>query len=625
MRSIKLNDLQVLGQILQEQLQLEFQQIIPFKVRCVFKEGTLVILAQHPIDVVPDPQQTFTVLQQALQAELKEYTLSVRLYLRVGGSQQPYNWHRFMLEPAVVSMPTGMATGEAGNEDNNFENPFALGEDPEIHNSLTEMLAPSPELSMVGDSSDRELVFRQRLNAGARTKNFGEQPIDEPGKTDNLSDETPLSFQVNGWRPSLPVIVGGMSINMAVFLSSFYALSRPCVVGACEEITAAQRLNQNSATTLNQAKTQQEVLVAKQQLAEAQKILATIPGWSSEHEKAQKLIAVYQADSDRLDQVTQGLEKANLAAQKSQNPPHELSEWLEMQNLWNEAIAIFKQVPETSNVYQLVQRKLPDYQLNLAMINQRVASEQQGNNLLAAAQETVDVAKARQGVAQSLDDLQLVRSTWQTAFSRLNMIPQGTTAYQPAQQLLQSSQPQLMAVRDRSFQEQFAANNYQQSLLLAQQAENSQAINQWSQAVSNWRNAIASLNRIPSRTFYHGKAQPLINSYTVSLQQAQDKLQLATRMQQTSQDLNRTCSGTPQICNYTITNNGIKVRVTPAYANTLKQTAMFAKAKGDYNAQIKVVNHVLTVGEALEAISDNAVLPLKVYDPNGAAIQIHTP
>ncbi|HEY9695552.1 MAG TPA: hypothetical protein V6D15_25415 [Oculatellaceae cyanobacterium] len=624
MTSMELNDLQALGQILQERLQSDFQQMVPFKVRCVFKEGTLVILAQHPIDVVPDPQQTFRVLQQTLQTELTEYTLPVRLYLRVQGSQQPYNWHKFMLEPAVVSMPTGMAMGATGNEDTDFENPFALGEDAEIHNSWTEILEPSSE-SMTDDRSDEEWGFGQRLNAGTGTKNFEEQSIYESGETDNLSDETPESLPLKGWRPSLPLLVGGVSISMAVFLSSLYALTRPCVVGACEEITAAQRLNQNSATTLDQAKTKQEVLVAKQQLTEAQNILATIPWWSSEHEKAQKLIAVYQADSDRLDQVTQGLEKANIAAIKSKNPPHELSEWLEIQKLWNEAIAVFKQVPETSNVYQLAQRKLQDYQLSLAMVNQQVASEQKGNNLLATAKETVEIAKARQGVAQSLDDLQLVRSTWQRAFSRLNVIPKGTTAYQPAQQLLKSSQPQLIAVRDRSFQEQLAANIYQQSLLLAQQAQNFQGINQWSQAVSNWRNAIASLKRIPSGTFHHGKAQPLINSYTVALQQAQDRFQLAMRMQQTSQDLNRTCSGTPQICNYTITSNGIKVRVTPAYANTLKQTAMFAKAQGDYNAQIKVVNHVLTVGEALEAISDNARLPLEVYGPNGAAIQVHTP
>ncbi len=622
MTSIELNDLQTLGQILQQQLQSEFQQMVPFKVRCVFKEGTLVILTQHPIDVVPDPQQTFRVLQQALQGDLTEYTLPVRLYLRLQGSQQPYNWHSFMLEPAVVSMPTGMATGSAGNEDTDFENPFALGEDPDIHNSWTEMLAQSSE-SMADDSSDEEWVFGQRLNADAKA-NSEEQQIYEPGETDDLSDETP-SVQVKSWRPSLPLVVGGVSVSMAVFLGSFYALTRPCVVGACGEITAAQRLNQDSATTLDQAKTQQEVLLAKQQLIEAQNILAVIPWWSSEHENAQKLIVAYQADSDRLNQVTQGLEKANLAAIKSQDPPHELSEWVEMQKLWNEAIAVFKQVPESSNVYQLAQRKLSDYQLNLAMVNQRVASEQKGNNLLATAKETVNIAKARQGVAQSLDDLQSVRSTWQTAFSSLNQIPPGTTAYQPAQQLLKSSQPQLIAVRDRSFEEQFAANIYQQSLLLAQQAQNFQGINQWSQAVSNWRNAIASLKRIPSGTFHHGKAQPLINSYTVALQQAQDRFQLAMRMQQTSQDLNRTCSGTPQICNYTLTSNGIKVRVTPAYANTLKQTAMFAKAKGDYNAQIKVVNHVLTVGEALEAISDNARLPLEVYGPNGAEIQVHTP
>jgi hypothetical protein len=624
MTSIELNDLRTLGQILQALLNSEFQQMVAFKVRCVFKQGTLVVLAQHPKNAMPDPQQAFKVMQQGLQADLTEYTLPVRLYLRVTGTEQPYDCHIFMLEPAVVSMTTGMATEEAENEDTNFENPFALGEASEIHFSSTEMLASSSEFPIADDSNDEKWVLEQELSADAMANSW-EQAIDESGETENLSDQTPASVNLNGWRPSVPLMVGGASVGMAVFLSSFYALTRPCVVGACGEITAAQRLNQNSAKTLYQAKSNQQVLVAKKQLREAQNLLASIPWWSSEHENAQKLLAVYKVDSDRLDQVTQGLNKANIADQQSRKLPHELSEWLEIQKLWNESIAVFKQVPQNSNVYPFAQRKLQDYQLSLATVNQRLATEQKGNNLLASAKETVEVAKARQGVAQSLEDLQSVRATWQTAFSRLSQIPKGTTAYLPAQELLKSSQPQLIAVRDRSFQEQFAANTYQQSLLLAQQAQNAQGINQWSQAVSNWRNAIASLKRIPSGTFHHGKAKPLINFYSVALQQAQGRFQLATRMQQTSQDLNRTCSGTPQVCNYTVTNDGIKVQVTPAYVNTLKQTAMFAKAQGDYKAQVKVVNHVLTVGQALEAISDNARLPLEVYDPNGAAIQVHTP
>jgi hypothetical protein len=49
----------------------------------------------------------------------------------------------------------------------------------------------------------------------------------------------------------------------------------------------------------------------------------------------------------------------------------------------------------------------------------------------------------------------------------------------------------------------------------------------------------------------------------------------------------------------------------------VRQTALNAQVRGDSNAQAGVVNHILTLGEALEAISDNARIPVEVYNPDG--------
>jgi hypothetical protein len=57
----------------------------------------------------------------------------------------------------------------------------------------------------------------------------------------------------------------------------------------------------------------------------------------------------------------------------------------------------------------------------------------------------------------------------------------------------------------------------------------------------------------------------------------------------------------------------------------VKQVALNAKLRGDSNAQAGVVNHILTLGEALEAISDNARIRVEVYAPDGSLIETHTP
>jgi hypothetical protein len=161
-----------------------------------------------------------------------------------------------------------------------------------------------------------------------------------------------------------------------------------------------------------------------------------------------------------------------------------------------------------------------------------LVKERQAQGYINAAKEAALIAEARQGVAQSLPHWQLVYATWQTALNRLKQIPQGTTAYEEAQQLSAFYLPKMASARDRKTQEQFAANAYNQGLRLAQLAKNSQANNQWSVALTHWRNALSYINQVPRDTFYYGKAQSLVAPYTAALKQAQGQLQLAVKLQQ---------------------------------------------------------------------------------------------
>jgi hypothetical protein len=572
----QLDDLQALESVLQERLCLEFPQIVYFQVQCLLKERKLMVLVQHPVEVMPDRQQVFRVVEEVLGTARSKFPVSVDLYLRVAGKDQPYAFHAFDLEPS---------TGTEGA--------IALP------------------------------VERDRTMAA--------NPWDSSSETDELeaevlSEEAVTPRKSRAGFLSTPVMLAGAGVALAVFGASVYALTRPCVIGSCQEIQIAQQLSKDATGTQLAAKSDAEIANVKQRLETAISSLQSIPAWSSSHSRAQELIAGYQKQNQALDISLKGLEAGNMAASKGQNPPHSVSEWKEIQKLWQEAIAHLQQVPPNSSAYPLATTKIKEYQVNLAIANQQAIGENQAQKLLETAKEEARVAKALQGIAQSATQWQQVQTHWQASVSQLQQIEQRTTAYKQAQPLLKTYQAQLKTAGDRYNLERTGASNYNLALSSAQKAQSLAATNKLPDAISQWRDAVSYLRQVPSDTFYRHKVQGLSVSYVQSIKQSQAKLQLKNnKLKQADKDLQQTCAATPRICNYTIASNAIKVKLTPDYAQTLKQTAITARSKGDYNAQIAVVDHVLVFGEALEAISYNAGLRLEVYGANGALIQAYNP
>lgn len=616
----RLDNLQLLGEILREQLRLELPNTIPFQVQCVLQEGILIVLAQHPPGVVPDPQQSFKVLEAAIRAEQPETPYQVKLYLRVGGQKRPYAFNTFTVEP--LAQPTfspleeesrheGISLTEEGKQEG-----AAYTEEgrhgsaaPTSQQKVNPWDRPIPEVDMEPDNVPEGRPLQEHLSSDS-TADFGQKQKSNP-------------FELG--RISLPIVLAGAGIAGMFFACSLYVLTRPCVITECREIPAARQLSYKSAQTLQQPRTGKEILEAQRQLDSAIAMLESIPYWSSHYNEAQNIVKVYQVQAKKLNDVIEVLKKAAKASIKSQNPPHSTSEWVEIQKLWQDAALELQQVPRDSNVYNLAQQKQRTYKVNLAVAKKRSLTEQQAKQYLEAANVAAKMAQARQGVAQSLENWYLVLGTWQVAVNRLSEIPQGTTAYKEAQQLLPAYQTQLAAVRDRTIQEQFAANVYKQSTRIADRAKNFQAINQWSQAVVTWNNALTYLKQIPKGTDYYSKTPLLVVAYTNALKQAQVQLQLATMMQQARSDLNQTCAGKPAICTFTIASNVIKVRLTSDYMQRVRNAALVAKARNDYTTQAGVVKHVQTLGEALEAISDNARIRLEVYTPDGTLKQAHNP
>lgn len=603
-------DLQVLGQLLQQHLQSEFPQAVPLQVRCAIKDGTLMVLSQHPPDMTLEPHEMFAALQQALQSLQPQVAQPVEVNLRVAGQKQPYSIDFFVLQPPIslpVAEPVGLETS--------CEKPASPSEEYETPNKWGD-----PPLAEVKNLTGSSETFFDSSNQLAPAPNLSSKIV--PVKRFSFADATSRWPQ---FKSPLPILVAGAGVALAASLGGVYLLTRPCVIGECEPIQTAQQLNQESAQLTRRAKSQQQLTAAQQQLAEATDALQTIPPWSPRYQEAQQLSQTLSTESGTLNQAVTALQKASAAAQKTQNPPHTVQEWQAIQALWREVIRPLEAVPRNSAVYSLAQQKLPGYRANLTSVHQQLKAEQQATKKLKLALATSQVATKRQSAAQSLQKWQQVQSTWQVAVDLLVSIPKTSTAHKEAQHLLRTYRLKLVAAGDRTTKEQFSAKTYNQAISLATVAQRYEQQNQLATAVTNWSQALNAAKQVPTGSFYHSKAQPIIDSYSSALKQAEDKLKAANILQKVRTDLDRTCSGSIQVCNYTLNSQAITVRLTSDYERAVEQSFIDANVQDDSNTQAGVVNYYQALLQALEAISYNASLPLQVYDAEGSLIHNYRP
>ncbi|HIK27732.1 MAG: hypothetical protein N3E45_16225 [Oscillatoriaceae bacterium SKW80] len=567
-----------LGQILQERLQLKFFPNGPLQIKCARREGTLMILGQHPRVVVPDSQQIFAFLEQTVQGLRLEWMQKVELYLRVANEKYPYAFHSFTF-----------ATAAAGN----------VSEEITDKQENTELLTGD-----IWDLSEQV----------AKPQESSEEVVSQP----RIEKRSPI-FSVES------ALVAGASVTLVMLLVGLYFLNRPCVIGRCKEIQRARQLAQDAVKIIKGEQSQRSPLQAKAQLNEANELLRKIPFWSFYYQEAQGLLQTYEKRAENLAKVIEIQKKGAAAAEKSKNPPHSVETWQDIQSDWRAAIALLEEIPADSELDSWRERKLQEYRANLKAINQRVKTEQLAQKLLKSAKTAARLAEARQGVAQSLESWQLVQATWQTAVKLLSQIPKGTLAEQEAKQLLENYRLKLAESGNRQTTEQMALNTYNRAISAAEQAQKFEQKNQWSQAVKSWRQALSLAQQVPETSNYYLKAQSLVTSYKNYLEAAQSKLQVAVNLQKARDDLKKTCSGSPKVCDYAVTSDLMTVYITSEYRRALRLAALTADKKRDFKTKQKVNNHVQTLQVALEAISNNAGIPISVYDPSGYLIDSYDP
>lgn len=434
---------------------------------------------------------------------------------------------------------------------------------------------------------------------------------DEEGDEENIS---PLALKL------ATVVLG-----IAIAIGSFYAVSRPCVIGRCEALEVAKEIEMQSAETLKNFQYSQAPTLAQQELMQASGLLEDIPFWSIRYLEVRNLRSRFQQEIKNLGQIRSALAKGAAASNLSQNPPHPLEDWQQMLSLWDEAIALLAAVPEDSKAYPFADYKLNQYRKYLIAIKGRTTTESEADAILAAARKQAQLAQTREGVARFPESWEKVEDNWQNAVQEISRIPADTSAHQQAQFLAVKYEAKLKAAEERKVLEKKGEQAYNLAVSWAQRAKTFQGQGAWENAVKSWRQALNSARQVPTVSSFYIKARPSISSYSVSLTQAEAKYLEVKRVEDARKDLSKTCTGKPLVCKYNVTQDLISVQLTADYVKKLREAAIAAQEVKNNKAESQVKNHVKILQVALEAISNNAGIPLEVYNPDGLKIGVHNP
>ncbi|MEC4849818.1 MAG: hypothetical protein SAJ12_02290 [Jaaginema sp. PMC 1079.18] len=171
--------------------------------------------------------------------------------------------------------------------------------------------------------------------------------------------------------------------------------------------------------------------------------LAQVPPQTLAGSLAQDKLTQYEAEfqqtvGEQLDSASQEQRAVALiesarqfawqAALASQNPPHTVSEWQHVENLWGQAIRSLQRVSSLDlDRYNQAQRLLAQYNAYQGQIRIRRQAEQDAVATLETAQNQVEVFLA--------NPLQDAQAQLQSIRYKLNKIPPGTTVYPQAQEM----------------------------------------------------------------------------------------------------------------------------------------------------------------------------------------------
>jgi hypothetical protein len=609
--------LQVLSDILQERLVAQLLDSQDFQVKCAIRNDELMILTQHPADVLVDIQQVFEVLEQALQWQFNYQTQRVQFFLRIAGEKLPYA--QYFLDFQIPSIDSEQET------EDEFPSPTVDRERETVkieneRDSLfisADLQTPSSPITETEDEpitdsflpSSKEsfsdyLLLDSHLSLDENEVEKIEDIEEKFAPFANIADK-PRNRQLSLSLPPVPIMIGTAVVIALLASSGAFVLHRGCVISECKELQTAQQFKSEYQQQIKRTKSQKDLLTMQQKLDKVVADLQEIPEWSPRYQDSQVLVNSFSEQSTKINQVLKALQIGSSAQKKTQTPPQSLDELRNRQKLWREAITSLEIIKPSNELYGLVTANLSNYQNTLKTVNDQLLKEETWVQRIANAKTLGENATKRQATAKSAPEWQKVESDFQTAINTLKIIPIDSLETENARKLLAEYQPKIIVARDRVKKEQLAATSYQQAIKAANQAQAYSNQNQWQGAVKSWEQALEAAKQVSQDSFYFNQATALIEPYTASLKQAQEQFQLYGDLTQTRAELNRTCTNTIKICTFTIKNHKISVRLTPEYDRLFQAN----------NPQIQ--SHFQSLKYALTAISQNAQLPVFIYNAQG--------
>ncbi len=623
---MRLDNLKILESFLQNSLHAHLKRIIPFRIQCVYKNDTLLVLAQHPANIDIDAPDIFKVLEQALQAEEPKTPLPVKLYLRTEGDRRPYSQKSFRVYPHVKKVIPGEAAPELTN---NNQDRASLRSDsvPIATMKLT------PAASAIDDSTASpseailgEIVSTDSLESSAEN---ALSKIEADRFSENLAPSVvnaPPPPKVTKPQRKILLPILGVVGSIALGSGAGYMGTRPCVFGACTELNNATQVARSSFATVNNPQaTGNDILVAQKKLQQSIETLESIPPWSPSHDTAQTALKATKPPVEDLGITVGAMNQAWAATNLVKSAPITVAKWQESKRMWVESIASLGKVPTTSKIYPLAQQKLTNYRGRLGEVENRIGAENAADEALKSAISDSQLATQAQSVAKTLPEWQKVKTIWDRVNTKLTSIPSTTIAYPQAQAILTTDRPQIEIATEKVQTEEKATQDYNNAVKFATEAKLADKNNRPLIAVNRWNQAVVAIQNIPETSTVYDRAKPLVFEYTKSFQRAEEQLKVNERIALSTKDLQSTCAGNPQICTYTVTAKGIVVRFTPLYSNTVMTRAKTAVAGANGTAKMGILSHVNTLGDALQTISENAQLPIAVYGADGKQIQNYKP
>ncbi|MEO0685320.1 MAG: hypothetical protein AAFY76_09815, partial [Cyanobacteria bacterium J06649_11] len=454
-------------------------------------------------------------------------------------------------------------------------------------------------------------------------------PVDESENDSNnsLVQAPVLSKKSESKLPGLNIKLMVLAVIGVIISATFggaYIATRPCLITKCSQLKTAQNLNSSYGELINKINSEQDLARLQRKIDLAKTNLRQISGLSPYSQESRRLSLSLSEKSENIQQVFTAFQAAKIAEQKSKIPARNLKQLQDRQRLWRQAISPLEAINSDSEIYQYARKKLTNYRANLRAVNNLLLKEDKWSKKITSAKAVSIVAERRQAAARTLRDWQKVESTWQVAVNALTSIPIKSSAYSDARKLISEYRPRLLAARNRSTKELMAQKTYKQAVNAVSLAKRYERKKQWGAAVGQWQTAVSSAKQVSTNSLYSIEAERLIVPASYSLEKAQEKLAVYSRIQKTRSDLNRTCSAEIRVCTYIISRDGITVRISPDYEQSLQDSLLEASAQRDSNIIAGVNNHLQTLQQALEAISDNADVPLIVYDAQGNIIYERT-